>query len=164
MSLETPKTMIDTQGGRFTVRRYQAADRPELEEMYEDFRPKRAAQGLPPDGELRIRRWLDAVLDRGHHIVVEIAGRVMGHAMLIPMDGDAAVELANFLHQSVRNRGIGTELNRVAVREAAEHGYDRVWLSVEPSNRAAVRSYRKAGFELLPGSLMAPEIEMEAAV
>ncbi|MBI4543292.1 MAG: GNAT family N-acetyltransferase, partial [Gemmatimonadetes bacterium] len=39
--------------------------------------------------------------------------------------------------------------------------YQRVWLSVEPSNRSAVRSYEKVGFQRLPGSLWAPEMEME---
>jgi hypothetical protein len=33
-------------------------------------------------------------------------------------------------------------------------------LSVEPGNRAAVRSYEKAGFRRLPGSNWAPEVEM----
>ncbi|MGH7445308.1 MAG: GNAT family N-acetyltransferase, partial [Longimicrobiales bacterium] len=83
-----------------------------------------------------------------------------GHVMLIPMDGDA-VELANFLHQSVRNRGIGTHANAVALDVARERGLRAVWLSVEPSNRAAVRSYEKVGFQRRPGSLWAPEIEME---
>jgi hypothetical protein len=35
---------------------------------------------------------------------------------------------------------------------------------VEPFNRAAVRSYEKAGFRRLPGTLWAPEIEMEASL
>jgi hypothetical protein len=36
-----------------------------------------------------------------------------------------------------------------------------VWLSVEPGNRAALRTYEQAGFRRLPGSLWLPEIEME---
>jgi L-amino acid N-acyltransferase YncA len=60
----------------------------------------------------------------------------------------------------VRNRGIGTALNRAAVAAARADGNRRVWLSVEPSNRAAILSYERAGFRRLPGSLWAPEIEM----
>jgi diamine N-acetyltransferase len=91
--------------------------------------------------------------------VVEIGGHILGHAMLIPVD-DGTVELASFLHQSIRDRGIGTEVNRVALDCAAGAGARRVWLSVEPSNRSAIRSYEKVGFRRLPGSLWAPELEM----
>ncbi len=143
------------------MRPYAAADRRALEEMYVDFRPKRMAQGLPPDSELDLKHWLDRVLGTGHHLLVEVAGEVMGHGMLIPMDGYAA-ELANFLHQAVRDRGIGTALNRILLEAAHEQGLQRVWLCVEPWNRAAVRSYEKVGFRQLPGSLWAPEVEMEA--
>jgi RimJ/RimL family protein N-acetyltransferase len=92
---------------------------------------------------------------------VIVDGELLGHVMLMPID-DTRVELANFLHQSIRNRGIGTWINRIALQAAREAGQERVWLCVEPFNRAAVRSYEKAGFKRLVGSLWAPEIEMEA--
>jgi len=151
----------DKNGLPFGVRPYDPADRPALEAMYDAFEPKRTAQGLPPADPVSTRRWLDRTLPNGRQIVVELDGDIVGHVMLIPCAEDT-VELANFLHQSVRNRGIGTALNRYAIRVAREDGYRRVWLSVEPSNRAAIRSYEKAGFNWLPGSLWAPEFEMEA--
>jgi diamine N-acetyltransferase len=145
------------------MRRLEASDRPALEAMYATFEPKRGAQGLPP-ALPGIGRWLDRVLGTGEHVVVEVDGALLGHLMLIPMD-DGRLELANFLHQRIRNRGIGTALNRVALDLARQRGADRVWLCVEPSNRAAVRSYEKAGFRRTPGSsLWAPELEMEAQV
>jgi ribosomal protein S18 acetylase RimI-like enzyme len=162
----------DAERPTFVIRPYAPADRPALEAMYADFEPKRAAQGLPPQNADGQRRWLDRTLARGYHQVAECAGRVVGHVMLIPMDAngdrarggaEASVELANFVHQSVRNRGLGTALNRAAVDAACKAGYRRVWLSVEPSNRAAIRSYERAGFRRLPGSLWAPEIEMAVA-
>jgi GNAT superfamily N-acetyltransferase len=130
--------------------------------MYAAFRPKRGAQGLPPADERATRRWLDTVLARGRHFVMDIDGGIAGHAMLIPIDGEEAgtVELATFLHQAVRDRGIGTALNRIALDVAREDGERRAWLSVEPSNRLAIRSYEKVGFRRLPGSLWAPEVEM----
>ena len=164
--------MTDAAAIPYTIRAYTSADRWGLEAMYADFEPKRAAQGLPPTGDEARRRWLDRTLSRGRHLVAVVAGRIIGHVMLIPMDGDVgsdgdgdaarprAAELANFVHQSVRNRGIGTALNRAAVAAARADGYRRVWLSVEPSNRAAILSYERAGFRRLPGSLWAPEIEM----
>jgi RimJ/RimL family protein N-acetyltransferase len=128
--------------------------------MYDDFEPKRVAQGLPPmDGGPRTR-WLDTILASGHHVMVEVDGRVAGHGMLLPFVTDGA-ELANFLHQSVRDRGIGTALNQALLDLAREHSIGRVWLSVEPSNRRAVRSYEKAGFRRRFTSGWAPELEME---
>jgi GNAT superfamily N-acetyltransferase len=149
----------DKQARTFRVRTLASTDRRALEAMYADFDPKRGAQGLPPDGPVATRTWLDRVLARGKHLVAEMDGRLVAHVMLVPME-DGVVELANFVHQSARNRGIGTALNRIALDVAREEGCRRVWLSVEPSNRAAMRSYQNAGFKRLPGSLWAPELEM----
>jgi RimJ/RimL family protein N-acetyltransferase len=155
-----PASLIDREGQPFVVRRYLPDDRPALDAMYHAFEPKRGAQGLPPD-EPRIAAWLDRVLAHGVHMLIIVDGGVLGHLMLLPMQ-DGRVELANFLHQRIRNRGIGTMINRVALDVAREHGWHSVWLCVEPFNRAAVRSYEKAGFTRLPGSLWAAEIEMQA--
>jgi RimJ/RimL family protein N-acetyltransferase len=155
--------MTDKLGERFLVRPYEPRDCAALEAMYDDFEPKRAAQGLPPSTPQARRRWLDRTLPLGRHFVVEIGDHIVGHVMLVPVD-HGTVELANFLHQSIRDRGIGTAVNRYALEIARGDGLAKVWLSVEPSNRAAVRSYEKAGFRRLPGSLWAPEIEMEAVL
>jgi RimJ/RimL family protein N-acetyltransferase len=155
-----PAVLVDKSGRPFRARLFTRGDQYALEEMYRAFDPKRGAQGLPPaDGE-SIRRWLDHVLAAGTHVLVEVDGEILGHLMVIPMN-DETSELANFLHQKIRNRGIGTALNLLALEIAREQGRRRVWLSVEPSNRIAIRSYEKAGFRRLPGSLWAPEVEME---
>jgi diamine N-acetyltransferase len=155
-----PAALIDREGRPFTVRRLHAGDRPALDAMYRSFEPKRCAQGLPPH-ENGIARWLDRVLAGGDHLGVVVDGELLGHVMLLPI-AEGRVELANFLHQGIRNRGIGTFINRIALDVARHAGMTRVWLCVEPFNRAAVRSYEKAGFRRLPGTLWAPEIEMEA--
>lgn len=158
--VQIPALMLDKLDSPYLVRSYSPEDRPALEAMYTSFEPKRVAQGLPPGNEEGRRRWLDRVLARGTHLIVEVEKVLLGHVMLIPIGGGRA-ELANFLHQAIRNRGIGTELNRIIVDLAGEQGFSSVWLSVEPANRAAMRSYEKVGFRKLPGSLWAPEIEME---
>jgi len=155
-----PVDLRDKRGHAYRARTFTRADRPALEEMYRAFDPKRGAQGLPPgDGE-SIHRWLDQVLAAGTHVLVEVDGQILGHLMVIPMSEDTS-ELANFLHQAIRNRGIGTALNYLALKIARAQGKRRVWLSVEPSNRIAIRSYEKTGFRRMPGSLWAPEVEME---
>ncbi|HSJ26210.1 MAG TPA: GNAT family N-acetyltransferase [Longimicrobiales bacterium] len=159
--IQLPAALLDKEGRPFVVRRLRTdEDRPALEAMYRDFEPKRGAQGLPPL-EKGLARWLDRVLAAGTHLGVILEGELVGHVMLLPI-GEGRVELANFLHQSIRNRGIGTWINRIALDEARRAGMHSVWLCVEPFNRAAVRSYEKAGFRRLPGSLWESEIEMEA--
>lgn len=158
-----PAELTDRNGAPFLVRLFTPEDRRALEQMYEDFQPKRAAQGLPPGDAASIARWLGRVLAEGTHLVVEVGGEVRGHAMLLPMSATRA-ELANFLHQSIRYRGIGTRLNRVVLSLARDGGYRKVWLCVEPGNRPAVRSYERAGFRMSPGQMWAPEVEMEAVL
>jgi RimJ/RimL family protein N-acetyltransferase len=158
---QLPLVLFDKHGEPFTVRQMQAADRPALHDMYLDFQPKRAAQGLPPEHDYGLKRWLDHILKGGEHLLVEVNDVVRGHLMLIPMDDGGSIELAIYLHQSIRGRGIGTAMNKVAVNLARLTGYRRVWLSVEITNMPAIRSYQKAGFKRIPSRLLAHEIEME---
>jgi RimJ/RimL family protein N-acetyltransferase len=162
--VQLPVTLTDNTGAPFTMRAFARADRAALDAMYDAFVPKRAAQGLPPRTREETKRWLDRILAEGTHMVVDVDGRVCGHVMLMPTDDADTVELANFLHQGIRRRGIGTRANAVALDIAKGAGRRKVWLSVEPSNRAAVRSYEKVGFKRRPGSLWAPEVEMEVEV
>ena len=85
----------------------------------------------------------------------------IGHALLVPTGRAGVSEYAVFLRQDHRGRGLGTALNRAAIDAAREAGLKGLWLSVEPHNRAALRSYEKAGFTLLPGTLFSPEAEMQ---
>jgi RimJ/RimL family protein N-acetyltransferase len=156
-----PALLADKEGRAFSVRALSAADRPLLDAFYESFEPARAAQGLPPQGEARIRRWLDRILANGLHLMVERQGSLVGHAMLIATEDPRVSEYAIFLHQSVRGNGLGTEINRLAITLGRVQGCTRLWLSVEPDNRAAVRSYEKAGWRYIPASLYSPELEME---
>lgn len=156
-----PALLHDKEGRPFTVRALQTRDRPALEEFYDAFDPKRAAQGLPPAGQARVARWLDQVLSRGTHLAVERGDHLVGHAMLLPMERPEAEEYAIFLAREVRGQGVGTQVNRVAVEVARAAGATRLWLSVEPFNRAALRSYEKAGFRFVPATIYSPEVEME---
>ena len=109
-----PATFVDKEGRVFSVRPRHHADRSLLERFYDSFEPKRAAQGLPPQGAARVARWLDTVLTQGTHLLVEDeSGLVVGHAMLLPTDRAGVSEYAIFLDQGVRGRVVGTEVNRV---------------------------------------------------
>lgn len=153
-------TRLDKAGKPFVVRPFLADDRLALEAFYERFEPLRAAQGLPPKGRDRVARWLDTVLPHGVHLVAQRGDRLIGHALVVPLDKLGVAEYAVFLHQDERGKGLGTELNRVAIDFARDAGFLRLWLSVEPHNRAAVRSYEKVGFRFRPGTIFSSEAEM----
>ncbi|HEX5726317.1 MAG TPA: GNAT family N-acetyltransferase [Longimicrobiaceae bacterium] len=156
-----PATLSTKEGRMFTVRALAPADREALERFYAGFEPKRAAQGLPPEGAARIARWLDAILPAGTHLIVELEGRLVGHAMLMPTGSDGVREYAIFLDQGVRGQGMGTQVNRLSAEVARALRLRRLWLSVEPHNRPALRSYEKAGFRFRRDTVLSPEVEME---
>lgn len=155
-----PAERHDGEGRAFEVRPYDAAFRQALDAFYLAFEPKRGAQGLPPQGADRIRRWLDSVLPQGQHLLAFREGRLIGHSLVVPTATEGTYEYAVFLDAPERGRGLGTELNRAAVEAARAAGVSRLWLSVEPYNRAAIRSYEKAGFRFLTGTVYSPEVEM----
>lgn len=156
-----PAQLQDREGLPFRVRAMDPADREALVRFYEAFEPKRTAQGLPPIGSFRIGRWLDSVLAGGTHLLVESDGALVGHAFLFPTDRGGVAEYAIFLDRSIRGRGVGTRVNRLAAEVARAVGMHRLWLSVEPHNRAAVRSYEKTGFRFRPETVYSSEAEME---
>lgn len=143
------------------LRAYRPGDHEALVRFYVDFEPKRAAQGLPPAGEDRVRRWLSTVLGASTHLVALRSGRLIGHAFVVPTPDPGTGEYAVFVGAAERGRGIGTRLNLAAVQAARAAGVRRLWLSAEPRNRVAIRSYEKAGFRFRPETIYSPELEME---
>jgi len=158
---ERVRSYLDKQEVEFQVCAYHPDARESLQSFYEQFEPKRAAQGLPPNGADRIERWLDIVLGQGHHLLACRDGELIGHALLMPTKTAGAAEYAVFLRLDMRGRGVGTQLNRAALDAAREKGLNRIWLSVAPHNRAAIRSYEKVGFSFVPNTIYSPEAEME---
>lgn len=153
-------TRYDKAGKPFNVRPFAEADRAGLQAFYLDFEPKRTAQGLPPASAERIHHWLATVLPHGVHLLTWRGETLIGHALVIPLPQPGVAEYAVFLHQDERGKGVGTALNRVAIDAAREAGLSRLWLSVEPHNRAALRSYEKVGFRFRPTTIYGPEAEM----
>jgi RimJ/RimL family protein N-acetyltransferase len=142
---EPPRTIDDAEGRRIGLLA-DPADRASLVEMYDEFDPADRAQGLPPVGEERIREWLETILPEGENVVARHDGQVVGHGTLMP-DDEGECELAVFVAADYQGAGIGTELVRTLLGHGACQGVDRVWLTVEPWNRAAISVYDSVGFE-----------------
>jgi ribosomal protein S18 acetylase RimI-like enzyme len=55
-----------------------------------------------------------------------------------------------------RGHGIGTELMQIAREHALEHGYSRLSLVVFEENAAAVRLYKRLGYEVVDSAPVVP--------
>ncbi|RDI72001.1 GNAT family N-acetyltransferase [Halopelagius longus] len=143
-----PQSFEDREGRKIELRAYDGseAEFEALVSMYLEFDPADRAQGIPPGQESRVRDWLENILDEECLNVVAWHGdEAAGHATLVP-DGDA-YELAIFVLQEYQEAGIGTKLMRALLGHGCESGVEKVWLTVERWNRAAVSLYKKIGFE-----------------
>ncbi len=126
-----------------TVRLLTGEDQPLLERMYDDFVPHKAAMGLPSSNPAQRRAWL-ADLRKGINLVAFVDGRLAGHLALMP--GPEIAELACFVHQDFRRRGVALALAGQAVKEAEAAGMSAIWVLIDSSNAAAREGLRKFGF------------------
>ncbi|WP_276273036.1 GNAT family N-acetyltransferase [Haloarcula litorea] len=139
-----PREATDREGRTVTAEAYDG-DADPLVEMYTEFDAGSRSQGVPPRTESAIREWVAGLLEDGLNVVVRHAGRVVGHAVLVPHDDDA--ELAIFVHPDYQSAGNGSLLIEALLGYGQEHGLEHVWLTVSHDNRIAIKLYDKVGFE-----------------
>lgn len=160
-----PRTMTDAFGREIAIRRFGAVgapadERDALASMYDRFDPVDRAQGIPPSNEPAVSDWLDELLvDAAVNVLAWDGEDVAGHAVLVP-DAGGEYELAIFVHQDYQGAGIGTVLIRSLLGAGAVDGIERVWLTVERWNYAAVSLYKGVGFETTNAGSF--ELEMAA--
>ncbi|MDS0243851.1 MULTISPECIES: GNAT family N-acetyltransferase [unclassified Haloferax] len=140
---------VSEDGRALVVRLYDEADRDALGEMYRDYDPDARSMGLPPADEAHIAAWLSTLVERGRNFVAVADAGIVGHAAYVASD-DPEPELAVFVHQDSHDRGIGTELCRHALADAADADREALVLHVAPENQRAVHVYRELGFEAVP--------------
>lgn len=144
-----PVRFADRDGRQIQIRRVTDTDAAveALTAMYAAFDPVDRAQGIPPSEPAQITAWLERIITPDAVNVIAWDGdRAVGHATLVP-DGDAS-ELAIFVLQSHQEAGIGTRLVSALLGAGCDAGVERVWLSVERWNHAALALYEKVGFEV----------------
>ena len=149
-----PFAFEDRESREIELRPYDGSDDEfeALVEMYVAFDPADRAQGIPPAGEDRVYDWLETIFAEGLNVAAFHGDEVAGHATLVPDEshgepGEHAYELAIFVLQTYQRAGIGRELLETLLGYGAREGVDRVWLTVERWNKAAVALYRDVGFE-----------------
>jgi len=146
-----PRTFTDREAREIRIESVDADSLAAVVEMYVAFDPADRAQGIPPAGEERVHDWLDTIFADGLNVAALHGDDVAGHATLVPdlQQGveQPTYELAIFVLQAYQRAGIGRELLETLLGHGAERGVDRVWLTVERWNSAAVALYRDVGFE-----------------
>lgn len=129
-----------------TVRRATAADREALLAFYRGFEPKGAALSLPPVRKEATVQWL-ASLERFANFLAFEGGRLVGHGVVC-RDGGTA-EVAVFVQQALRGRGIGRRLLHELIAEARWLGLWRIWGIAAADNVPMLRLAWSCGF--VPG-------------
>src|SRR5579872_1329270 len=113
--------------------------------MYRGFEPLGLAFGLPPRNEEGREIWIDRALR--HEIntgAFSQAGDLLGHSFLVA-SGVAEAEIAFFVHQVYRQRGIGTALVKAVLRWAEQRSLHRVWAMSVAENVLAMRLLKRCG-------------------
>lgn len=145
---DPPRTFEDGDGRDIDILAADESDREALFSMYLAFDPEDRAQGIPPIQDHAIERWLEQVTAEDCLGVVAAYGEeAVGHAMLVP-DNQGTHELAIFVLGAYQSAGIGTALVQTLLGYAKREGLEKVWLTVERWNDAAIALYRKVGFEV----------------
>jgi GNAT superfamily N-acetyltransferase len=159
-----PRTVEDKEGATIELRAYEGDEgaREALRAMYDDFDAEDRAQGIPPSRPSKLRDWLDRILEpQCLNVLAWDGDEVVGHATLVPENGvESPYELAIFVLQSHQGRGIGTALMESVLGYGAAAGVEKVWLTVERWNHAAVSLYQSIGFETTD----AESFELEMAI
>lgn len=132
--------------------------------MYDRFDPLGAALGLPPGTPEARHNWIRSALGQIVNVAAfSPAGEVVGHCFLVA-DKPGSAEMAVFVHQESRARGIGAALLKKALEWgwAAELG--RVWAVTACDNRAALGLLRSCGFRLMQSAFAVAELDIDLPV
>ena len=140
-------TRNDKSGCSFEMGSCCFEDFPFLMEMYNNFCPKPASQGLPPEDPETCENWVKNLFEIGKNFLAWRGESVIGHVSLVPDIKGKSAEFVIFVDQNHRNLGIGTELTRLALKKSIQLGFDSIWLTVNMSNFIAIKLYKKLGFE-----------------
>jgi GNAT superfamily N-acetyltransferase len=128
----------------------------QLERMYQTFAAAEAAMGLPPADPERRKAWLHE-LAGGINLIARFDEKLAGHLALMPAEHSA--EMACFVHQDYRRRGVATALASEAVRLCRARGLRTLWVLIGSDNNAARRGLLNYGFHTAWESL--GELRME---
>jgi RimJ/RimL family protein N-acetyltransferase len=144
----------------FEIRAIGILQRDRLPAMYDGFGPLGASLGLPPSARGARHLWIANAL--GHRVNVAAlspAGEIVGHCFLAA-DGPGSAEVAVFVRQEFRRRGIGAALLKKALERGWAAELERVWAVTASDNTAAQRLLLNGGFRLIQSDSDVAELEI----
>ncbi|MBZ5618998.1 MAG: GNAT family N-acetyltransferase [Acidobacteriia bacterium] len=132
--------------------------------MYDRFDPLGAALGLPPRTAEARHNWIGSALGQIVNVAAfSPAGEVVGHCFLAA-DKPGSAEMAVFVRQESRRRGIGAALLKKALEWGWAAGLGRVWAVTAYDNGAALRLLMSRGFRLVQSASAVVELDIDLPV
>jgi RimJ/RimL family protein N-acetyltransferase len=132
--------------------------------MYNRFDPLGAALGLPPRTAEARHKWIGSALGQIVNVAAfSPAGDVVGHCFLAA-DKPGSAEIAVFVHQESRRRGIGAALLKKALERGWVAELGRVWAVTDSDNGAALRLLTSCGFALIQSAFGVAELDIDLPV
>jgi GNAT superfamily N-acetyltransferase len=156
---------MKTAAEQFRIQDFDPSMLPALRSMYESFSPRGAAKGLPPVWDHALSSWLNTVTDRYINLIAlpqDASQSVAGHLMMAATKEEEA-ELALFVHQDFRRKGLGARMLRESIQRAEKAGYRRLWAAVDIERPFVIAMLQRAGFRLLSPA-DEPDFEMELLI
>jgi len=134
-----------------------------LVEMYDRFEPLGEALGLPPRDEEARREWVDLALSHKMNLgALSPDGAAVGHCFLVA-DKTGSAELAIFVHQAFRMRGVATALVKAMLEWGYVWGLQRIW-TLTDSEEVALRLQERMGFRITSAAFYGTELEIQLPV
>lgn len=136
-----------------------------LDTLIDFMRAYYAFDGIPFD-PVKQRSALSGLMANPQHgraWLIEYDGQIVGYMAVcfgysLEFGGRDAFVDELYLLPHMRGKGIGAEAMRVMLETCRTNGIQAVHLEVSPENEAALASYRKAGFERRPFTLMSKDL------
>lgn len=144
--VQPAQSEVQSADNTIQIRPLTLADRETLLAMYRTFEPLGGAQGLPPRVEQARGTWVDRALEQEINVGgFAASGDLAGHSFLAPSDAGEA-ELAIFVHQRSRQRGIGAALLRAVLHRAEQQRLRRIRAETTYDNAPKLRLLKRYGF------------------
>jgi GNAT superfamily N-acetyltransferase len=132
--------------------------------MYDRFDPLGPALGLPPCVKEARRAWVDLALSHKMNLgALSPCGSTVGHCFLVADKADSA-ELAIFVHQDFRRRGVGTALLKAALECGSVWALRRIWTLTGSATNVASHLLGRCGFRLTNAAFYGAELEIHLPV
>jgi GNAT superfamily N-acetyltransferase len=129
--------------------------------MYRSFEPLGLALGLPPRNEECRVDWIDYALRQRINLgTFSPAGELIAHSFLA-ISGVGEAEIALFVRQEYRRRGVGANILKRTFQCAAREGLQHIWAVTAAQDFTTQSVLKCSGFRFSQYILPAIEFDIE---